>query len=65
MAWMPETIVDAVNAVKERGVHLPTRQLVFTICRTLGHRWRRGALDPFNTIIVFLMQILHGNTVCT
>lgn len=64
MARMPETIVDAVNAVKEHGVQLPTPQIVYELCRTLGHRWRRGPLDPFNTIIVFLMQILHGNTAC-
>jgi hypothetical protein len=64
MARKPQTIVEAVNAVKERGVQLPTPQLVFELCRSLGHRWRRGPLDPFNTIIVFLIQILHGNTAC-
>ncbi|MDY7107405.1 MAG: hypothetical protein SYC29_02095 [Planctomycetota bacterium] len=64
MAWKPETITDAIVAVKERGVQLPTPPLVFELCRSLGHRWRRGPLDPFNTLIVFLIQMLHGNTAC-
>jgi hypothetical protein len=64
MARIRHTIVEAVTAVKERGGQLPTPQLVFELCCTLGHRWRRGPLDPFNTIIVFLIQILHGNTAC-
>lgn len=64
MARIRHTIVEAVTAVKERGGQLPTPQFVFELCRMLGHRWRRGALDPFNTIIVFLIQILHGNTAC-
>jgi len=64
MARIRHTIVEAVTAVKEHGVHLPSRRMVFDTCRMLGHRWRRGPLDPFNTIIVFLIQILHGNTAC-
>ena len=65
MARMPKTIVEAIAAVKRQGVQLPTKRIVGEICRTLGHRWRRGPLDPFNTIIVFLMQILNGNTACS
>jgi hypothetical protein len=27
-----------------------------------GHRWRDRVLDPANTLALFLLQILHGNT---
>ena len=65
MARMPNTITEAIAAVKRQGVQLPTQRIVAEICRAVGHRWRRGFLDPFNTIIVFLMQILNGNTACS
>jgi hypothetical protein len=65
MARMPKSIVEAITAVKHQGVQLPTRRIVCEICRSLDHRWRRGPLDPFNTIIVFLMQIINGNTACS
>jgi len=64
MARMPHTIVDAVTAVKQHGLRLPMPEMITAVCRTLGQRWRRGPLDPFNTVIVFLIQILHGNTAC-
>jgi hypothetical protein len=36
------------------------------ICKQLGHRWRRDALlSPFNIILWFVIQVLHGNTSLT
>jgi hypothetical protein len=32
------------------------------LCRSLSIRWRQRSLDPINTIHVFLIQILPGNT---
>jgi len=65
MARMPQTVVDALGRVKGRGRDLMTGQLVHGLCRSLGHRWRNGPLNPANTIALFLQQILHGNTACT
>src|SRR5437763_1043141 len=28
----------------------------------VGHRWRDRLLDPANTIALFILQVLHGNT---
>jgi hypothetical protein len=30
-----------------------------------GHRWREGVLDPANTLALFILQILNGNTAIT
>ena len=66
MARMPEkSIAEAITAVKQQGVQLPARRIVEKICRTIGHRWRRGPLDPYHTIIVFLMQMINRNTACS
>lgn len=31
----------------------------------VGHRWRECVLNPANTIALFMLQILHGNTSIT
>ncbi len=33
-------------------------------CKAVGHRWRRGPLNPVTTVYLFLLQVLHGNTAC-
>lgn len=33
-------------------------------CRAVGHTWRERRLDPVTTVHLFVLQILHGNTVC-
>ena len=39
---------------------------VGSLCKQLGHRWRRDALlSPFTIILWFVCQILHGNTALT
>src|SRR3954469_12050735 len=36
------------------------------LCVRIGHRWRRDALlPPFTTILWFVVQVLHGNTSLT
>ncbi|MFO0881811.1 MAG: hypothetical protein U0840_31325 [Gemmataceae bacterium] len=34
-------------------------------CRSLGHCWREGLLDPVTTLHLFLLQVLHRNTACS
>lgn len=32
------------------------------VCQAAGHRWRQRLLDPWTTIQLFALQILHANT---
>jgi hypothetical protein len=32
------------------------------VCRGVGHRWRRRELGPVQTVYLFILQALHGNT---
>lgn len=38
---------------------------IVELCSRFKVLWRKRVLDPFVTIQVFLLQILHGNTACS
>ncbi|UCD73773.1 MAG: hypothetical protein JSV91_08225 [Phycisphaerales bacterium] len=62
---MPKTIVEAITAVKQRGAHLPTPQIVCEICRALGHRWRHGLLPgPPSPAVALLSRDNSGQWRC-
>jgi hypothetical protein len=57
-------ITRAVRQVKEDLARLLSRSFVEGICRDAKHHWRDRVLDPFTTLHLFVLQILHGNTSC-
>jgi hypothetical protein len=59
------TILPALRQVREDLVEMLDRAAVEKLCRELGYRWRSGPLDPFNTLHLFILQVLHCNTAMT
>jgi len=57
------TIASSLRRVKSLP-QLIEHEHVLDACLAAGHRWRDGVLNPFATIALFLIQILHGNTAC-
>jgi hypothetical protein len=39
-------------------------QVVRDACRAAKYVWRDGMLNPVNTVHLFILQVLHGNTAC-
>ena len=56
------TILPAVRQVREDLVRLLDREAVERLCREIGHRWRDRSLDPYTTLHLFILQVLHNNT---
>lgn len=61
MASIPEAVDSLKGSIKEA---LAPEQVI-AACREAGHHWRVRTLDPVNTVWLFVLQILHGNTACT
>jgi Transposase DDE domain len=61
---MVPTFTQALQLVRDDLAHLISPASLAALCRSAGLRWRRRVLDPINTIHLFLLQILHGNTAC-
>jgi len=59
------TILPALGQVREDLVEFLDRKTVERICRDLGHAWRDRQLDPFTTLHLFVLQVLHQNTAMT
>jgi Transposase DDE domain len=59
---MHHRILSILHRFKQDPSPLLDRPAIATICRNVGHQWRISFFDPFTTIHVFLIQILHGNT---
>jgi len=59
------TILPALRQVREDLVKVLDRPTVEGLCREIGHGWRSGPLDPFNTLHLFILQVLHQNTAIT
>jgi len=62
---MALTITEAIARIKSDVAHLLTPDSIRTICRRVGHSWRERLLDPFTTVHLFMLQVLHRNTACT
>jgi|GEM_PF-1767918 len=61
---MALNITEAIARIKSDVVHLLTPDSIRTICRRVGHSWRERLLDPFTTVHLFMLQVLHRNTAC-
>lgn len=59
------TILPALRQVREDLVKILSRKAVEAGCRTLGYRWRDRQLDPWTTLHLFILQVLHNNTAMT
>lgn len=59
------TILPALRQVREDLIRILDRAAIEGLCREVGHRWRSGPLDPFNTLHLFILQVLHRNTAMT
>lgn len=59
------TILPALRQVREDLVKTLDRPAIERLCREIGHRWRSGPLDPFNTLHLFILQVLNQNTAMT
>ncbi len=59
------SITHFLDDVKHAPDHLISSRIILDLCGQLGHRFRRGPLDPVHAIHLFLLQVLHGNTAIT
>jgi hypothetical protein len=59
------TILPALRQVREGLDEVLDRSAVERLCQELGYRWREGRLDPFNTLHLFILQVLNRNTAMT
>lgn len=58
-------ILPALREVRKDLAGLLERRTVERICRELNHAWRERQLDPFTTLHLFILQVLHQNTAMT
>ena len=59
------SINQAIQSVKDDLHNLLDQQSIFKLCKTVGHPWRMGVLNPAVLIHLFVMQILNRNTACS
>ena len=59
------TILPALGQVRKDLVEHLDRATVEQVYRELDHEWRDGPLDPFTTLHLFILQVLHRNTAMT
>jgi len=58
-------ILHQLGQIREDLVDDLDRPTIERHCRAIGYRWRDGLLDPFNTVHLFILQVLHRNTAMT
>jgi hypothetical protein len=56
------TILPTLRKISKNLAKILTRPAVEAICRELDHGWRERKLDPYTTLHLFILQILHRNT---
>jgi hypothetical protein len=62
---MALTIPQILRQFKTDVSQAIAAETILKICGYLKYRCRNRVLGPVNTVHVFLLQILHGNTACT
>jgi hypothetical protein len=62
---MALTIPQILRQFKTDVSQAIAAETILKICGYLKYRYRSRVLGPVNTVHVFLLQILHGNTACT
>jgi len=55
----------ALRKVKHNYDRLIPAGAIVQICTALDYRFRQRLLGPVETVYLFLLQVLHGNTACT
>jgi hypothetical protein len=59
---MVSSVSRALARIKDDlDPHLPP-DAIESACRAAGHRWRERKLGPVETVHLFVLQVLHGNT---
>ena len=61
---MPPRIVTILNRLRQDLAADLTADSIKAACQDEGYTWRERLLNPVNTIYLFLLQVLHGNTSC-
>jgi len=59
------SILPALREVRKDLAGLLERRTVDRICRELNHAWRKRQLDPYTTLHLFILQVVHQNTAMT
>jgi len=55
-------VAEALERVKGQYKQLLTGQSILDVCDKIGHAFRQRQLGPVNTVYLFLLQVLYGNT---
>lgn len=59
------SILPALREVRKDLAGLLERRTVERICRELSYTWRTRQLDPYTTLHLFILQVVHENTAMT
>ncbi len=59
------TMAPGLRQVSKDLTHLVERSTVERLCKAVGHAWRKRPLDPYTTLHLFLLQMIHRNTAMT
>ena len=61
---MPTRILPILDRLRQDLAQILSPESIRAACQQAGYRWRNRELDPVATVMLFLLQILHGNTAC-
>jgi hypothetical protein len=61
---MAHSVLSALARIKIEVAECLSREMIDRLCRDVNYYGRRCVLDPFTTVQLFLLQVLHGNTAC-
>jgi hypothetical protein len=59
---MARSIFAAVQQIKSDLTQFLSSDFIQSVCEAVDYSWRKRVLDPLNTVHLFVLQILHGNT---
>jgi len=61
---MPTRILPILDRLRQDLTQILSPDSIRSACHQEGYRWRNRELDPVATVMLFLLQVLHGNTAC-
>jgi len=59
---MPPRILPILDRLRQDLTPILSPESIRSACHEVGYRWRNRELDPVATVMLFLLQVLHGNT---
>ena len=59
---MHHPIDTILRRLRQDLAHHLEPQSIQSVCRSVGHKWRKSLLDPVAVVHWFVIQILHGNS---